>query len=170
MVDDFAAFEGPAVLVLNPRAAGAGLNITAATVVIHFTQVWNPALELQASARAHRRGQTEPVTVYHLYYVDTVEEVMMEHKSLFDATMGQQCVGCSLCTSLPRMRDSSSSRRYPPRGRLRHRGTRTLHPTSRCPEHFPRPYWPAARRPRTYSLSLSLSSEIWQRVQISTER
>ena len=78
MVDAFAAFDGPAVLVLNPRAAGAGLNITAATVVIHFTQVWNPALELQASARAHRRGQTSPVTVYHMYYVDTVEEVMME--------------------------------------------------------------------------------------------
>lgn len=78
MVDAFAAYEGPAVLVLNPRAAGAGLNITAATVVIHFTQVWNPALELQASARAHRRGQTEPVTVYHMYYVDTVEEVMMD--------------------------------------------------------------------------------------------
>lgn len=78
MVDAFAAAEGPAVLVLNPRAAGAGLNITAATVVIHFTQVWNPALELQASARAHRRGQTHPVTVYHMYYVDTVEEVMME--------------------------------------------------------------------------------------------
>jgi len=78
MVDRFAKHDGPAVLVLNPRAAGAGLNITAATVVIHFTQVWNPALELQASARAHRRGQTEPVTIYHMYYVDTVEEVMME--------------------------------------------------------------------------------------------
>lgn len=78
MVDDFAAHDGPAVLVLNPRAAGAGLNITAATVVIHYTQVWNPALEQQASARAHRRGQTEPVTVYHMFYVDTVEEVMME--------------------------------------------------------------------------------------------
>jgi SNF2 family DNA or RNA helicase len=78
LVDAFGAHDGPAVLVLNPRAAGAGLNIVAATVVIHFTQVWNPALELQASARAHRRGQTEPVTVYHLYYVDTVEEVMME--------------------------------------------------------------------------------------------
>jgi SNF2 family DNA or RNA helicase len=78
IVDAFAAFEGPAVLVLNPRAAGAGLNITAATVVIHFTQVWNPALELQASARAHRRGQTQPVTIYHLYYIETVEEVMME--------------------------------------------------------------------------------------------
>lgn len=78
LVDEFAAHRGPAILILNPRAAGAGLNITAATVVIHFTQVWNPALELQASARAHRRGQTEPVTVYHMYYVDTVEEVMME--------------------------------------------------------------------------------------------
>lgn len=78
IVDAFGEVDGPAVLVLNPRAAGAGLNITAATVVIHFTQVWNPALELQASARAHRRGQTEPVTIYHMYYVDTVEEVMME--------------------------------------------------------------------------------------------
>lgn len=54
------------------------MNITAATIVIHYTQVWNPALEQQASARAHRRGQTEPVTVYHMFYVDTVEEVMME--------------------------------------------------------------------------------------------
>lgn len=78
MVDAFAAHDGPAILVLNPRAAGAGLNITAATVVIHYTQVWNPALEQQASARAHRRGQTQPVTIYHMFYVDTVEEVMME--------------------------------------------------------------------------------------------
>ena len=77
-VDRFSEQEGPAVLILNPRAAGTGLNITAATVVIHYSQVWNPALELQASARAHRRGQTQPVTVYHMFYVDTVEEVMME--------------------------------------------------------------------------------------------
>ncbi len=78
IVDAFSGYEGPAVLILNPRAAGAGLNITAATVVIHYTQVWNPALEQQASARAHRRGQTEPVTVFHMFYVDTVEEVMTE--------------------------------------------------------------------------------------------
>lgn len=78
IVDEFSAYQGSAVLVLNPRAAGSGLNITAATVVIHFTQVWNPALELQASARAHRRGQTLPVTVYHMYYLDTVEEIMLE--------------------------------------------------------------------------------------------
>jgi SNF2 family DNA or RNA helicase len=78
IVDAFSAFEGPACLVLNPKAAGAGLNITAATVVIHYTQAWNPALEAQASARAHRRGQTEPVTIYRLFYEDTVERVMIE--------------------------------------------------------------------------------------------
>ncbi|MDP2079518.1 DEAD/DEAH box helicase [Pseudotabrizicola sp.] len=81
IVDDFSRHEGPACLILNPKAAGAGLNITAATVVIHFTPVWNPALEAQASARAHRRGQTEPVTVYRLFYKDTVEEVMIDRSA-----------------------------------------------------------------------------------------
>lgn len=78
IVDEFSAFEGPAVLVLNPKAAGAGLNITAATIVIHYTQNWNPALEMQASARAHRRGQDQPVTIYRLFYQGTVEETMVE--------------------------------------------------------------------------------------------
>ena len=78
IVDQFSSHAGNALLVLNPKAAGSGLNITAATVVIHYTQVWNPALEAQASARAHRRGQKEPVTVYHLYYISTVEEVMLQ--------------------------------------------------------------------------------------------
>lgn len=78
IIDDFSAHAGPGCLVLNPKAAGAGLNITAATVVIHFTPVWNPALEAQASARAHRRGQTQPVTIYRLFYKDTVEEVMID--------------------------------------------------------------------------------------------
>ena len=49
--------------MLNPKAAGAGLNITSATVVIHFTQYWNPAIEMQASARVYRRGQTKPVRI-----------------------------------------------------------------------------------------------------------
>lgn len=78
IVDDFTAYDGPACLVLNPRAAGSGLNITAATIVIHYTQAWNPALEAQASARAHRRGQTEPVTIYRLFYEGTVERVMVD--------------------------------------------------------------------------------------------
>lgn len=81
IVDEFSAFDGPACLVLNPRAAGAGLNITAATIVIHFTPLWNPALEAQASARAHRRGQTQPVTIYRLFYEDTVEQVMIERSA-----------------------------------------------------------------------------------------
>lgn len=78
IIDDFSNHKGPGCLLLNPKAAGAGLNITAATVVIHFTPVWNPALEAQASARAHRRGQTQAVTIYRLFYKDTVEEVMIE--------------------------------------------------------------------------------------------
>lgn len=78
IIDSFSAYDGPGCLVLNPKAAGSGLNITAATVVIHFTPVWNPALEAQASARAHRRGQTQPVTIYRLFYKDTVEEIMIE--------------------------------------------------------------------------------------------
>ena len=81
IIDDFSAHNGPACLILNPKAAGAGLNITAATVVIHYTPVWNPATEAQASARAHRRGQTEPVTVYRLFYKNTVEEVMIDRSS-----------------------------------------------------------------------------------------
>lgn len=82
IVDAFTLHEGPACLVLNPKAAGAGLNITAATVVIHYTQAWNPALEAQASARAHRRGQTEPVVVYRLFFEDTVERVMVDRAQL----------------------------------------------------------------------------------------
>ena len=78
IVDEFSAHDGPGVLILNPKAAGAGLNITAATVVIHYTQVWNPAIEAQASARAHRRGQNMPVTIYRLFYDDTVERVMLD--------------------------------------------------------------------------------------------
>lgn len=76
VVDTFARTPGPGLLVLNPRAAGVGLNITAATHVIHYTLEWNPAVEDQASARAYRRGQTRPVTVHRLFYVSTVEEVI----------------------------------------------------------------------------------------------
>ena len=94
IIDDFANHDGPGCLVLNPKAAGAGLNITAATVVIHFTPVWNPALEAQASARAHRRGQTQPVTIYRLFYKDTVEEVMID-RSLWKSELANESVPVS---------------------------------------------------------------------------
>ncbi|MDT0636248.1 DEAD/DEAH box helicase [Spectribacter hydrogenoxidans] len=78
LIDRFSAHCGPAVLILNPRAGGSGLNITAANHVVHYNPEWNPALEDQASARAHRRGQDRPVTVRRLIYADTVEEVIGE--------------------------------------------------------------------------------------------
>lgn len=75
-VDAFSDTQGAALLVLNPKAAGTGLNIVAANHVIHYNLEWNPAVEDQASARVYRRGQTRPVTVHRLFYVDTVEELI----------------------------------------------------------------------------------------------
>ncbi len=76
LIDRFSGYGGPAALVLNPRAGGSGLNITAANHVIHYNPEWNPALEDQASARAHRLGQDRPVTVRRLICAGTVEEVI----------------------------------------------------------------------------------------------
>lgn len=75
-IDFFEKIKESAVLVLNPRAAGVGLNVTAANHVIHYNLEWNPAVEDQASARAYRRGQTKPVTIHRLFYADTVEEII----------------------------------------------------------------------------------------------
>jgi SNF2 family DNA or RNA helicase len=92
-VDQFAQVSGGAALVLNPKAAGVGLNITAATHVIHYNLEWNPAVEDQASARAHRRGQTRPVTVHRLFYTDTVEEVINDRMTRKRALAEHAVVG-----------------------------------------------------------------------------
>lgn len=76
LVDKFQRQVGGAILVLNPKAAGVGLNITAANHVIHYNLEWNPAVEDQATARAFRRGQTLPVTVHRLFHCGTIEEVI----------------------------------------------------------------------------------------------
>ena len=75
-IDEFENIEGSAILVLNPKAAGAGLNITAANHVIHYNPEWNPATEDQASARAYRLGQEKPVSIHRFIYANTLEEVM----------------------------------------------------------------------------------------------
>ncbi|MBD8017792.1 DEAD/DEAH box helicase [Kaistella pullorum] len=75
-IDDFSAFEGFSIMVLNPKTAGMGLNITAANHVIHYTRQWNPALEEQATARSYRNKQEKNVNVYYLYYVNTIEEMI----------------------------------------------------------------------------------------------
>ena len=81
LIDEFSNSSLPGALILNPRAAGVGLNIQAANYVIHFSPEWNPAVVAQASARSHRRGQVKPVFVYYMYYKDTVEQVMMDRLS-----------------------------------------------------------------------------------------
>ncbi len=76
--------EGDAPLFLiSLKAGGFGLNLSAATSVIHLDPWWNPAVEDQASDRAHRIGQERPVTVYRLVTRGTLEEQMLalhEHK------------------------------------------------------------------------------------------
>ena len=59
------------------KAGGVGINLTAADYVIHVDPWWNPAVEDQASDRAHRIGQTRPVTVYRLVTMGTIEEKVM---------------------------------------------------------------------------------------------
>jgi superfamily II DNA or RNA helicase len=71
------------LFLISLKAGGFGLNLTAATSVIHLDPWWNPAVEDQASDRAHRIGQTRPVTVYRLVARGTIEEQMLalhEHK------------------------------------------------------------------------------------------
>ena len=78
VIDCFSQSQGFDVLVLHPKTAGMGLNITAATHVIHYSRQWNPALEEQATARAWRNGQKYTVSVHYLFYANTVEEKVDE--------------------------------------------------------------------------------------------
>ncbi|MBN2191239.1 MAG: DEAD/DEAH box helicase [Polyangiaceae bacterium] len=71
-IDAFQSGEGDAFLI-SLKAGGFGLNLTGADYVIHLDPWWNPAVEAQASGRAHRIGQTRPVTVYRLVTAGTVE-------------------------------------------------------------------------------------------------
>lgn len=82
-----AAFQGGAgdLFLISLKAGGTGLNLTAADYVIHLDPWWNPAVEDQASDRAHRIGQTRPVTVYRLVVEDSIEERILElHKQKRD--------------------------------------------------------------------------------------
>lgn len=63
-IDKFSASVGFDVIILSTLAAGAGLNVTAANHVFHFTRAWNPAKEAQATDRAYRIGSTKDVFVY----------------------------------------------------------------------------------------------------------
>ncbi|WP_440053431.1 DEAD/DEAH box helicase [Pseudoalteromonas sp. T1lg65] len=66
------------VFLISLKAGGSGLNLTAADYVIHMDPWWNPAVEEQASDRAHRLGQKRPVTIYRLIAQNTIEERIVE--------------------------------------------------------------------------------------------
>jgi len=72
-VDAFQRGEGELFLI-SLKAGGVGLNLTAADYVIHMDPWWNPAVEDQASDRAHRMGQQRPVTIYRMIAKNTIEE------------------------------------------------------------------------------------------------
>ncbi|MCU0526951.1 MAG: SNF2 family helicase [Elainella sp. Prado103] len=76
-VNAFQAGDGD-VFLISLKAGGTGLNLTAADYVIHMDPWWNPAVEDQASDRAHRIGQQRPVTIYRLVAQNTIEEKIVQ--------------------------------------------------------------------------------------------
>jgi hypothetical protein len=76
-VNSFQAGEGD-VFLISLKAGGSGLNLTAADYVIHMDPWWNPAVEDQASDRAHRMGQKRPVTIYRLVAKETIEDKIVD--------------------------------------------------------------------------------------------
>jgi len=83
--------EAPPVFVVSLRAGGLGVNLTRATHVMHYDRWWNPAVEDQATDRAHRIGQTKTVTVHAMVTTGTVEEriaeLLVRKRSLADAVV-----------------------------------------------------------------------------------
>jgi SNF2 family DNA or RNA helicase len=77
VVQDFQTKPNIPVFLISLKAGGVGLNLTAADTVIHFDPWWNPAVEAQATDRAHRIGQTKVVTSYKLITKGTVEEKIL---------------------------------------------------------------------------------------------
>jgi SNF2 family DNA or RNA helicase len=92
VVERFQKTESIPVFLISLKAGGVGLNLTGADTVIHFDPWWNPAVEDQATDRAHRIGQTRVVTSYKLITRGTVEEKILSlqtrKREIIRATLG----------------------------------------------------------------------------------
>ncbi|MBN1865052.1 MAG: DEAD/DEAH box helicase [Victivallales bacterium] len=92
MVESFQSESGPPFMVLTVKAGGTGLNLTAASHVIHFDRWWNPAVENQATDRAFRIGQKKNVVIHKFVCRGTIEEkisaLIEEKKTLSDNILG----------------------------------------------------------------------------------
>ncbi|HEX3087344.1 MAG TPA: SNF2-related protein [Ilumatobacteraceae bacterium] len=92
MVDEFQSNSASPLLLVSLRAGGTGLNLTAASRVVHYDRWWNPAVEDQATDRAWRIGQTRSVFVHKLVCQGTIEErvdaMINDKRALADAVVG----------------------------------------------------------------------------------
>ncbi|GAA4849730.1 SNF2-related protein [Algivirga pacifica] len=99
MVDDFQSNHATNIFILSLKAGGTGLNLTAASNVIHYDLWWNPAVEAQATDRAYRIGQTNNVMVHRLITQSTFEEkiddMLHSKKELANLTVntGEKWIG-----------------------------------------------------------------------------
>jgi len=100
VVESFQSEAGPPVMLISLKAGGTGLNLTAADHVFLCDPWWNPAVEDQATDRAHRIGQERPVMIYRLVAVDTVEERILElqqrKRAIGEAALGDAAGAASL--------------------------------------------------------------------------
>ena len=92
MVERFGDASGPQVFLISVKAGGTGLNLTAASHVIHLDRWWNPAVEDQATDRAYRIGQQRNVLVHKLVSAGTIEErideLIASKRDLADRVLG----------------------------------------------------------------------------------
>ncbi len=97
VVAQFQAEDGPPVIVVSLKAGGTGVTLTAADTVIHYDPWWNPAVEDQATDRAHRIGQTKTVHVIKLACRDSIEERMLalgeDKRAAAEGVLGQDGAG-----------------------------------------------------------------------------
>jgi len=97
LVQSFQGAREPTVFLISLKAGGKGLNLTRASYVFHMDPWWNPAVENQASDRAHRIGQTAQVTITRLVMRHTIEEKMMALKErklqLYTAILDEGAAG-----------------------------------------------------------------------------
>ena len=93
LVARFQESDEPPVFLLSLKAAGTGLNLTRADHVVHYDRWWNPAVEAQATDRAHRIGQSRPVQVHRLIAEGTLEDriaaMLASKKELAEAVLGR---------------------------------------------------------------------------------
>ena len=99
LVDSFQAGDADFFLI-SVKAGGTGLTLTKADYVLHMDPWWNPAVEDQATDRAHRMGQTKPLTVYRFVATGTVEEKILAlhatKRELVESLLAGGCAGASV--------------------------------------------------------------------------